>query len=169
MLRARSPAGPARITGVSGRGELGELLAAAAAGGDDLRAVGDHQHLGDGGAAGGDHGGDGAGLGAGALRIGDVLDVAAGEDAAVGGADGGADTEVGIGCIGIVAGARGGVEEVHGVAPPGLGRDYGRGGSGWQGWGAGRENGPSAVGGVGIVVHGDFSETRCTSPNKAQL
>ena len=80
-----------------GRRELGELLAAAAAGGDDLGAVGEHQHLGDARLPGGDHGGDRAGLGAGALRIGDVLDVAAGEDAAVRAADRGADLEARIG------------------------------------------------------------------------
>ena len=107
VVRARSPSGPARMTGVVRQGELGELLAAAAAGGDDLGAVGHHQHLGDRGLAGGDHRGDGAGLGAGALRIGDVLDVAADEDAAVRAAQRRADLEARIGRMGVGAGARG--------------------------------------------------------------
>ena len=75
---------------------------------------------------GGDHGGDGAGLGAGALRVGDVLDVAAGEDAAVRAADGSAHLEAGIGGVGVAPGAAGGVEEIHARPSPVSDRgDYG--------------------------------------------
>ena len=74
---AINPAFPAWET------DLQEALAAAAAGGRGLGAVGQHEDLGDLAIAGPHHGGDGPGLGAGALGIGDVLDIAAGVDSAI--------------------------------------------------------------------------------------
>jgi hypothetical protein len=58
------------------------LLAAAAAGRDGLGRHRAHRHRLDAAAAGGHHRGDGRGFGAPALRVGGVLDVAAGVDAA---------------------------------------------------------------------------------------
>ena len=62
--------------------------------------------------AGGDSGKDGHPLGADGGAEGGVFDVAAGEDAAVGGEDGGAHGEVGIGSVGGVSGLAGGGQQI---------------------------------------------------------
>ena len=82
------------------RAELGQDLAAEAAGGDGLGRVGDDGQGLESPLAGGDGGKDGHPLGADGGAEGGVFDVAAGEDAAVGGEDGGAYGEVGIGGVG---------------------------------------------------------------------
>ena len=129
VVRARSPSRPARITGASGAANSASFCRQPPQGVTGRRAVGDHQHLGDLGAAGGDHRGDRAGLGAGALRIGDVLDVAAGEDAAVRAAHRRADPEARIGRWAL-ARARSAASRRSMARPPGLAPDYGRGGRG---------------------------------------
>ena len=80
----RGPPGRPRCTGVSGRGELRQALAAAAARRADVQAFGDDRDLGDLRVAGRDHRADRRRLGALALRVGGVLDVRARRDAAVG-------------------------------------------------------------------------------------
>ena len=82
-------------------GEFADALAAAAAGRAERLAVADDQDLGDAPLAGERHRGDRAGLGAGALRIGGVLDIAAGIDRAAFGAQRGADVKARIGRIGV--------------------------------------------------------------------
>jgi hypothetical protein len=92
------------------------LLPAAAAGGHRVRAVGDHENLGNPGIAGGDHGGDGPGFGAGAFGVGHVFHVAAGIDGTRDGAQGGPDLEAGIGGISVFAHGGGGGKQGHGTS-----------------------------------------------------
>ena len=113
----RSPSGPQRWIGVSGRRELGQPLPAAAARRAQVRPAADHDGLDDLPVAGRHHGADGARLGALALREGGVLDVAASVNAAARGTQGGADREVGEGCVGVGAGGGGGGEEVVQTMP----------------------------------------------------
>ena len=78
----RGPPGRPRCTGIIRTAELGQALAAAATRRADVHPLGGHGHRGDAGLAGGHHRADGRGLRTLALRIGGVLDVGAGEDAA---------------------------------------------------------------------------------------
>ncbi len=113
VVRARSPARSARMTGVSGAANSASFWRQPPQGGTGSGLSAITQHLGDLAPAGEAHRGDGAGLGAGALRVGDVLDVAAAVDAAVRAADRRADLEAGIGRVGVLARGAGGLEQVH--------------------------------------------------------
>ena len=96
-------------------GELGQALAATAAGRARPLAFGQHQGLDDLALAGGDHGGDGAGLSAVALGIAGVLDIGASKDAPGGGAHRRPHPEPGVGRMGMGERRAGGFEQiVHG-------------------------------------------------------
>ena len=82
-------------------GELADALPAAAAGRAQGLAIADDEDFGDPPLAGERHRRDRAGFGAGPLRIGGVLDVAAGKDRAAFRAQRRADTEMRIGRIGV--------------------------------------------------------------------
>jgi hypothetical protein len=93
---------------LTSRAELRKYLTAEAAGGDWLGGVGDHGQGFELALAGGHGGKDGHPLGAHGGPEGGVLDVATGEDPAVGGEDGGAHRKRGIGGVGRVSGLPGG-------------------------------------------------------------
>jgi len=94
------------------RAELGQHLAAQAAGGDGAGGVGDHGQGGQVAAAGGHGRKDRHALSADRGPQGGVLDIAAGEDFTGCGQDRGAHLEVGIGGIGRLPGAPGLVQEL---------------------------------------------------------
>ena len=98
--------GAADMDGRLGARELGEALAAAAAGRAWPVAAAEDEHLDDALLARLHHGGDGGGLGAAAQRVGGVLDVAAGIDASARPADRGTDVKAGVGSVGALARAR---------------------------------------------------------------
>ena len=112
----RRPSGLTEIHRRLRSGKLAQALAAAAAGADRLRPVGDHQDRRDRLLAGRDHDADGRRLGALPLRIGGVLDIAAGIEPAALAREAGAHGEARIGRMGIGARGVGGRQHVGDVA-----------------------------------------------------
>ena len=101
-----------------GAGELGEPLAAAAAGRAQALARGDHQRFHDPALAGRDHRCDRARLGAVAFRIAGVFDVSAGEDAPARGAHRRAHSKVRVRRMRVVERRAGRLEQILHAAPP---------------------------------------------------
>jgi hypothetical protein len=102
--------------------ELGEALAATAAGAAQALPPGHHRHLGDSRLAGRHHGPDRRRLGALALRKGGVLDVAADEDAAAARPDSGTHREPRVRRMGVEAHGTRRLEQLvtaHGAARSG--------------------------------------------------